>query len=294
MRFKQKLYPFLMLLPFILVILIFFVIPVILTVVMSFTDMGFTLEWNFVGFKNFDRIFNDHNIPEILKNTAVYVIFTLCINVFGSLLLALLTAYFITRRKHELLYRSLWMLPRMTPSTIMIFMWLWLLSPTGFLNRILEWFGAEKVNWLVEYPMVFVVIVNGCVGVSFGMLIFASAIKTIPNDVFLSAQVDGAKDWAIVREIILPAIKWQIMYVSISQLLALMNSYEHIMLLTSGGPLYSTTVWSLYAYIKAFRSSEFGYGATLSLILVTASLCLTVLMLKGFKFNKMMRETRID
>ncbi len=293
---KKKLYPFLMMAPFILLVTVFFIVPVILTVVMSFTDMGFTLEWSFAGFANFVKIAKDIYLPEIIGNTLVYVGCTLAVNVIISLLFAVLTSYFITKESHSLFYRAFWMLPRMTPSTVIIFMWVWFFAPTsyGFLNAIISGTGGQPVNWLMEYPMAAAILVNACIGISFGMLIFSSAIKTIPQDLYLSARVDGAKDSAIVFGIILPAIKWQVMYVTIAQTLSLMTSYEYIMLLTNGGPLYSTTVWSLYAYRKAFKQSEFGYGATLSLLLVVVSVSLALVLLRAFKFDKLMKTTRID
>ena len=282
--------------PFIILVTVFFIVPVILTVAMSFTKMGFTLEWDFSGLDNFKRIAQDIYVPEIVRNTIVYVCCTLILNVLGSLIFSIFTTYSITKESHSVFFRAFWMLPRMTPSTVIIFMWVWFFAPTdyGFLNSILTAFGGQTVNWLIDYPMAASIFVNACIGISFGMLILSSAIKTIPQDLYLSAKVDGAKDWAIVGSIILPAIKWQLMYVTIAQTLSLMTSYEYIMLLTNGGPMYSTTVWSMYAYRKAFKQSEYGYGATLSLLLVIVSVTLAFVLLRFFKFGKLMKDTRID
>ena len=113
--------------------------------------------------------------------------------------------------------------------------------------------------------MVLIIVANGFIGASFGMIIFTSAIRAIPQHLFWAARVDGASGLAIVRHITLPAIRWQISFVTIYQALSLLVSFEYIWLITDGGPFYDTTVFALYVYQRAFDSGQYAYGAALAL-----------------------------
>lgn len=291
---KERLYPTAMLSPFILLVFTFYLIPTFLTIFLSFTDMGFDMKWHFVGFKSFAHILQYPFLPQIIKNTAVYVFFTLISNVVVGFLISLVTVFFMEDSIHSRIVRTFWMLPRIIPSIVMVIMWAWFFSSTdyGFLNNMLEKMGYSSVRWLSDYVMFAVIIANTFVGISFCMLILTSAMQSIPQDIFLASEVDGARKSRVVFSIIIPNVKWPLMFVTIVETLALMNSYEITMLLTNGGPMLDTTIWSLHAYKKAFNYSEFGSGAALSLILVCISFSLTLILLKRFDFDEMMRNTR--
>ena len=104
-------------------------------------------------------------------------------------------------------------------------------------------------------PWTFVILVNGFVGASFGMIIFTSALESIPKDLITAAKVDGGGTWRIIRDIKLPMIKWPILFIATYQTLSLLTSFEYILLLTEGGPgLFTTEVWALTAYKQAFAT----------------------------------------
>ncbi|WP_207655813.1 carbohydrate ABC transporter permease [Vallitalea okinawensis] len=296
MKKRRNILPYLLLTPFLLLVILFFLMPVIVTAIMAFTDMNFSMKWNFVGFTNFKRIVEDPNFNQLIWNTVKYVLGTLCINVLFALFLAILTSYFIQNERTSTTYRAIWMLPRISPPIIYIVLWMWLLDPSemGILNSLRAMFGAEPYFWVGNHAMTIVILVNGLVGASYGMTIFSAAIKSIPVSLFRAAKVDGASDHSVIFDIILPAIKWPIMFVSIWQLLSLLTSYEYILLLTDGGPMIESEVWALHAYHKAFANLEFGYGAALALILVMVALVCTLIMLRLFGFDKMLKSSRID
>jgi len=281
--------------PFLFLVMIYFFLPVVLTTALSFTGMDSKMQWNFVGLENFRRLFSDPIIPKIARNTAVYVIFTCMFNVGFGFFLALLTTYFVERENIGLIFRSIWLLPRMTPSVIYIIMWQWFVSPTdvGLVNQILRAFDQPLQSWLARHPMPIVILVNGVIGASFGMIVFSAAIKSIPVDLIRAARVDGASDLNIVSRIIIPLLKWPIMFLTIWQTLSLLASYDYILLLTDGGPFYKSEVWALNAYHRAFSSLQFGYGAAIALILVVVGILMTVIMLKLFGFQRLMEPARV-
>lgn len=188
------------------------------------------------------------------------------------------------------------MLPRISPPVVYTLLWLWFFDPSeyGVLNSLRDLFHMPPVKWLSAHPMTAVILANGLIGVSFGMIIFSSAIKSIPKNLFHAANVDGASQWSIIKDIIIPAVRWPLMFVTIWQFLSLFTSYEYILLLTDGGPLFGSEVLALYSYHKAFQNFEYGYGSAISLILVLIALIFSLIMWKMFGMKKMMGSSRIE
>ena len=271
---------------------------------LSLTDLAssnFSEPWNFIGLENYRRMFNDAFFPKILGNTIFYVVMTLgFFNVGLALLLALLTAHI--NRRASFFFRLLWLLPRITPSVVYIVMWQRIAQPPpyGILNQFLGWFGVEhQPYWINEAPWLFVIMANGFVGASFGLIIFSSAIEAIPKDLTVAAKVDGASTWQIIRDITLPLMRWPLLFVTTYQTLSLLVSFEYILLLTNGGPgLFTTEVWALTAYKRAlgtyFGSNQWGYGAAWGFVLVLIGAVLSIVYLRMFRFNDLVQEPKID
>ncbi|UOF89594.1 sugar ABC transporter permease [Fodinisporobacter ferrooxydans] len=289
-------FPFLMLGPFMILIFLFFFLPVILIAVLAFTGMDSSMQWTFNGLENFKHLVSDPNLGVILKNTCLYVFFTLLINVFFGLILGILTTYFIQKESIGLLFRTLWMLPRISPPVVYVLLWLWFFDPSqyGVLNSFRAFLHVPPEKWLASNPMTAVILANGLVGASYGMIIFSSAIKSIPGELIQAARVDGAFHWAMIQDIIIPAVRWPLMFVTLWQLLSLLTSYDYILLLTNGGPLYSSEVLALYSYHKAFENFQYGYGSALAFILVGIALVMTTILWKIFGMNKLMGSSRIE
>ena len=291
--------------PAIALVVAFFLVPGILLLVLSFTDLSssnFNDPWNFVGFSNYERLFTDPFFPKILRNTVFYVFTTL---IFFNLGLALVLALVTTNipRRQGFFFRLVWLLPRLTPSVVYILMWKRIASadPFGIYNQLMpEALGASGGNlFLGGSPWSFVILTNGFIGASFGMIIFTSALMSIPEDLITAAKVDGANTWRIIRDIKLPLIKWPLLFIATYQTLSLLTSFEYILLLTDGGPgLFTTEVWALTAYKRAFSSyfgnSQWAYGATWAVVLVTVALLMAIVYVKIFKFNELVEEPRIE
>ncbi len=281
---------------------IFFFTPVIILLWISLTNLSSNNFSNpdFIGLGNYIRLFNDKFFPKILSNTFRYVILTLSFfNVGLALVLALLTTNI--NRRAGFFFRMIWLLPRLTPSVIYIMMWRRLAAdePFGIINQLLVPTGIEPRFWLNQNPWIFVLLTNGFVGASFGMIIFSSAIESIPRDYITAAKVDGASTWQVIRDIILPLIKWPLLFVTTYQTLSLLTSFEYILLLTNGGPgLYRTEVWALTAYKRAlstyFGNNQWGYGAAWGFILVIIGIVLSIIYLRVFNFNELVQEPKID
>ncbi len=294
---KRYATPLVFLLPATLLIVLFFVVPVVTTLYLSLTDIS-TITFRhprWVGLGNYHSLLRDPFIGKILLNTARYVGFTLLFNVGVGLLLALLSSSVRERYGNQL--RAVWLLPRILPPVVYVVIWQGLMreAPYGLISNLL---GVSR-NWITAQPWNVIVLANGLVGASFGMLIFTSAIRAIPQDLFYAAAVDGATTGQTVRRVVLPLLRWPILFVTAYQTLSLLTSFEYILLLTSGGPgFYTTTVWSLHAYKLAlsnyFGNVQFGLGAAMAAVLVVIGIVVSLFYLRIFNFKALVAEPKVE
>jgi len=291
---------------------VFYIIPICISVYISFTPLR---NWNidryagiFVGLENYYRFFyllaNDPSVKSVFLTTAVFVALTLAVNVLGGLSLAIAT-FFVNERAAGGL-QLLWLLPRMTPIAVYSLIWYYFFHPSsiGTINGILYKLGLISKPIDIGQGIIpwgawaIIVFVNGLVGVSYGMIVFTSAINNIPKELVIAARVDGASNWDITRKILVPMLRWHILYVTTWQLLSLLTTYDHLFLLVKWGLVnrdYGTT-WSLYIYNTAFLTGlqDQGLAAAAGVILVIVSSILGFITLKLMGFDKLIKPPRGD
>jgi inositol-phosphate transport system permease protein len=293
---RQRLNMLIFLGPAAVLLLLFFIAPVIIDVVIAFTDMGRNLRVTTFTTANFERMLgSDTRLASVLTVTLVYILGTLAIfNVTFALVLALVTTAVPARS--GAFFRAIWLLPRMSPSVVYALLWTWVISPTdyGLLNQFMHLAGLPSVDVLNDAPWALIIVANGFIGASLGMIIFTSAIRSIPEHLFHAARVDGAGGLAIVRYITLPAIRWPLSFVTIYQALSLLVSFEYIWLITDGGPFYDTTVYALYVYKRAFGNGQYAYGAALALGLVVIGIAAALLMWRFLDMRSLLQKPRIE
>ncbi len=280
MKRKNNLQAYAFLTPFLVLVTLLYILPAILTVVMAFTGLDKTFEWSFVGIKNFRRVFLDPNTPTIIVNTLIYVGVCITGTLIIDLFFAIMTTYFIKSERSSSLFKGILMIPMITPAVVYSVLWVWLLSSTadGFLNKLLMGLtGTDTpVNWIAKYPMQVVICAKLLTSIAYGTIIFSSAIKSIPENQFKAARVDGAREWEIVKSIILPNLRFHVMFIALWETLGLLTDYVTILLITDGGPGKASETWALSAYHKAFIDGKYGYGAAISLILILVVLVLMI------------------
>ena len=239
---------------------------------MSFTSLDGSFIWEFAGFSNYERVFRDPTTLTIVKNTVLYIGISIALILVLDLFIAIMTTYFIKSDGWASFFKSIIMIPMITPSVIYSVLWIWFLdaSDSGFLNALFGKLNSNfaPINWIADYPFQVIVIAQVLVSLAYGSIIFSSAIRSIPENQFKAAHVDGAGEWEIIKTIILPNIAGHIKFIAMWETLGLMTNYINILLITDGGPLIKTEVWALNAYHKAFIDRQYGYGAALSVMLI--------------------------
>jgi len=315
---RGRLLPWLFLAPLLAFVALFWITPVGLTVYLSFTNITFK---NLVYFirgefyrisytlQNLENVFLGHDpfIAGVAEITVLYVCSVLAINAFYALILSIAIAFLVKNEALSTFLRVTWLLPRITPAVVYGLMWLWLIAPgTGPLYNLLAAIGIHPASWLLDkpYSQILMIVINGYVGVSFGMIIYTAAIKSIPRDLINAARVDGASDFYIARKIIFPLLKWPMLFVISWQTLSLIASYQYILIVWGGGAPGTESVgtaWAagvmvfpLYAWFQAFALGNYAYGAAISLPIVIMGIGLLMFYFKVFGFQKLMQPTRVE
>ena len=282
---------------------LFFVVPVILDVLISFTDMGRDLRVTRFSFDNYERALGigsrgDKQLPGVIVRTVMYVGGTLLIfNTTFGLLLALATT--ALPKGSGTFFRAVWLLPRMSPSVVYAILWNWSIhsGDTSLVNQVLMGaFGAtHPIDLRQLQPMWVIIIANGFIGASFAMIILTSAIRGIPEHLYYAARCDGAGALSIIRHITLPQLRWPLTYIVIWQTLSLMTSFEYILLITGGGPFQATTVYAIFVFQRAFSASgQYAYGAALTFFLIVPGVALALILWRISNMRKLMQQPRIE
>ena len=214
----------------------------------------------------------------------VFVITAITITSVLDLVFSVLVTYFIKNETISGIFKSLIMVPMITPAVVYSILWIWLLdaSKEGVINQIyMRVTGSDMpLNWIAKYPMQIVIAATVLTSLAFGAINFSSAIKSISENQFKAARIDGASEWEIIKSIILPNIRGHIQFIALWETLGLFTNYVTILLITNGGPGSRTEVWALSAYHKAFTNQQYGYGAAISMMLILVVMILMILINK--------------
>nr|WP_255714240.1 sugar ABC transporter permease [Pelagibacterium xiamenense] len=249
--------------------------------------------------ENFRRLATQPETLRLVLNTFFYVAVTLAFNVLVGLFLAI-TVFYLPKGT-GMVFSVLWLLPRITPVVLYAIMWKWFTWDGGFVASFADLVGLPSFNYMkgsVPTAWTIVILVNGCIGASFGMILFSGALRSIPMQQLWASEVDGASRWQQVRYIILPQMRWPILFVTCYQSMSLLSSYEQIWLTTNGGPGNTTMVWALESFRTALSNYtgnlQYGQGAAMALVLVIVGLVLSIIFLRMFRFGELVEKPKIE
>ena len=279
---------FVFLIPAFFFVLLFLIVPFIWIIYISFTNQTLTgdtaLNPQFVGWNNYLNLFdfskwmNRGNFGSSLLITMEFVIGSAWI---GQVMLGLALAVAFNRRKGILreFVNTLVILAWIIPDVVVAFSWLAFLDRDfGTLNAILNAIGLGRPDWQLQYSLFAIILFNTWRGTAFSMLLFSSALATIPPSYLETAEVLGASFWQKFRDILLPLLSRHILTDLILITLWTFNTFSPF-LLTGGGPSYKTEVVSIFTYRIAFKFFEFGAGGAIAVVVMLINLALTVVYL---------------
>lgn len=266
--------------PALLIIALFLLFPAAWTVYLGMTNYRLTglaaANTEFVAFQNFTRAFGDDRFWNSLWLTVIFVGLS---GVLGQTLLGFTLAW-STRRIAgwaRTLLESIVLAAWVIPSSVHAFLWIALLDRRGgTLNSIL---GTEGKAWLIEHPMVVIIVFNIWIGTAFSMQLFSSALSAVPPSQLESARMAGASGWEQLRDVVLPNIRGHILTSTLMITLWTFNTFTPY-LLTAGGPNGKTEILSAYIYQTAIPGGQLGFGAAISMIMLLINLVIALLYMR--------------
>ncbi len=265
-------------LPQVLGFILIVLVPLINVFVFSLHNRNMLFGTNiFIGLDNYARLLTDGLFVQSLKNTLVFSLLLVPINVIAALLMAL---YLGEAGFGSRYIRAIIFLPVVTSGVAWAIVWKYLLQggTAGPVNWFLAQLGIAGPNWLNEkgWAMLSVVFNRVLKNLGTNVLIFYGAVMNMPGEVVEAARIDGAHGFSMFRWIKAPLLMPTILMVTIVTVIGSMRVFDTIKLMTDGGPEGSTMVMVYYVYHKAFRTFETGYAAAIATVLFAIVLTLTI------------------
>ncbi len=254
-------------------------IPVFQSAYYSTLDWDGVTQATFLGIDNYVNLFQDELFYQATLNSLILAAASVFIQLPTSMALALILANGV---KGENVYRNIFFVPVIISTTVIAHLCMKIYHPNyGLLNMLLGAIGLEswQRQWLGDTSTAlaacFVPMVWQYIG--YHMLLFYSAAKSISQDIFEAARVDGANKWQISMRIVIPQIVPMIKACVIFAIIGSLKSFDLIYILTRGGPVHASEVTSLMMYTKIFTTNEYGYASAIAIFIIVECLVFTLL-----------------
>ena len=282
----KKITPYTFIFPALLLLILFSIIPIIISLVISFTNLDITGLGNwaavkFIGLSNFINLFQDSLFLQSVGNTLFYVVFGVPAVIALSLKIAIMINF--GQNKFFKLMRLVFYTPSITNTVAVAVVWTFMYNPSsGLINTMLNQIGLGSVGWLTDQHVAKIALIILAVWKAIGlnMLIFLAALQGVPKDYYEAAELDGANWWQQTMHITIPSMKFSIFFVSVTTLIGWFQFFDEPFVMTKGGPLGSTNSVALFVYQNGFQQSNFGYAASASFVMFAAIIMVTLIQFK--------------
>jgi ABC-type sugar transport system permease subunit len=247
-------------------LIVFLFIPMIVSLWWSLNDYSGIQAAKFVGLNNYiELLTGDKIFIKTLVNTTLFVLLGMSIGPTLGLLTALMLNQNVRFRS---LFRTAYYLPVMTSLVVVATIWVMLYNRNGLFNIVLQGIGLPKIGWLSDphYSLFSIVLASVWQGFGFETVVFLAALQSIPRELYEAAMIDGANYWAQFRYITLPSLRPVILFVYIIGIIGSYQVFDQIYVMSSGGPVYSTSTIVYYLFTK-FRDLHLGYASAIAYIL---------------------------
>jgi multiple sugar transport system permease protein len=263
--------------------LVFTAGPMLFSLYASFTNYDITSRMDFIGLKNYIRMFTNDDLFWIsLKNTLYYVAISVPITTAGAVLLAVLLNQGVRGMR---IYRTIYYLPAVLSGVGVYLLWMQLLNPSsGLVNTVLAWIGITGPAWLFDpnwtKPALILMKLWSLGG---GMLLYLASLQGVSNSLYEAAELDGANSFRKFVHITLPMITPVIFFDLVTSLIGGFQVFQEAYVMTTGGtggPANSLVFFNLHMFNKAFKVFDMGYAMAMSWILFVVVLIITLINLK--------------
>ena len=264
--------------PSIVLLLIFNIVPLVFSFVLSFCDANMTLDHvAFSGISNFVKAFSDSRFLNSLKVTVLFAVIEVPIQTFGAMIIA---AMINKNNAGNKLFRAIYFLPVICSATAIGIMWKMILhSNVGFFTYMTQIAGFGKVNYFNDPKLTLFVVAFISIWRSFGIsaIIYVTAIQNVSSSIYEAAEIDGANKLQQFISVTVPSIRPTFWYILMTRLAGSLQIFDIVYMTTGGGPNFTTESTVTYVYTRAFSSnSEMGYASSMSFILFVFIMIVTI------------------
>lgn len=267
----------------------FGIFPILVASLVSLTNLNISgladaNNVKFIGFSNYAKLLADPDFWQSMTNTAIFALVGI-----PSVVLLSLTIALLLNRSGNIYFRALrsfYFVPAITAIVAISLIWGYLYNTQfGFLNWLLSLVHIAPVQWLsnpilAKFSVALVAIWRGT---GLNIIILLAALQAVPKEYLEAASIDGANEWVKTFKITIPLLRFAIFFVTITTAIAWLQFFDEAYVLTSGGPLGTTTSISLFIFNQGFQQNQFGYASAGSLVLFVLIAAITFVQLKWRK-----------
>jgi multiple sugar transport system permease protein len=272
---------FLMCLPLMIVVLGLILYPATYSIYLSMLNKAQT---RFIGLSNFSFLLSRDVFLMVVRQTAIFALSA----VFFKALIGLITAHLINNlpAKGQRKWRGMLLVPWVIPLALSSLGWWWLFDPThSAFNYVLESLGFGEVPWLSDpyWARFSVILVNVWYGAPFFLIMYLAALKSVPEQLYEAAAIDGANSWQKFVHITLPMMRNIIAITVLFSLIVTFANFDIVQIMTAGGPRNMTHVFATYAFMLGIRSGDLPLGAATSLFMFPILGIAAIFILRGVR-----------
>jgi multiple sugar transport system permease protein len=262
----ESLTALLFVLPSLIGFTVFYAVPAVRGIWISFTDWDLLREAKFIGIENYVDLLSDKDFWNALLVTLYYVL----LNIPLQTVLAMIIAVMMSRLTKSMVIRALIILPWLMPPVVVGLIWLWLLDPNlGIVNAALQALGLPMIAFfgLPQWAMPTIAMINIWEYVGYTALLIFAGLQSIPGSVYEAASIDGASENQMFWKVTVPLLRPVLVFVIVTSVIGSFQIFDTIAITTKGGPVNATQVMNYYIYEQAFSRFNMGYATALSMVL---------------------------
>ena len=275
----ETLLAWLFILPSLIGFTVFYAVPAVRGLLISFTNWDLLGTPRPVGLANYAKLFQD---PQFWRSLGVTVYYVL-LNIPLQTALAIGLAVLMDRLTQSIVVRGVLVLPWLIPNVVVALLWLWLLDPSlGLVNQILGFLGIPRQPFLgsVEQAMPAIAGINIWRHVGYTALLIFAGLQTIPKDVYEAGAIDGATETRMFWSITIPLLRPVLVFVLVTSIIGSFQIFDKIAITTKGGPVNATRVIYWYIYEFAFSRFQMGYATAVAVVLFLILITMTILQMR--------------
>lgn len=272
--------PYAFMLPFILLFLVFKLIPAVFGVGLSFAKWELMEGTQmFVGLRNFALLMQDEIFWVSMRNSFIIA----ALSTLGIVIVAMATAVGLRNiSKGQTFFRVFLYLPTILAISVVGIIWQRVLATNGLINFFIAWLGGGNINFLGDPNLVLMTLSGVTIWWSFGfpMLTLLAGLYSIPTSLYEAAMLDGANGWQVFFKISLPLVRPALLFVTLTQFIGHFQVFGQAYVLTKGGPGYSSYPVILYLYQNAWRYYHMGYASAIAVSVAIVLLLVTIFQMR--------------